>query len=379
MKVEEFLKRQYKLEGNPFQDKAARDEWLETWVNRDAELKQWRKVLSTASQGNTNQIVFIVGQYGIGKTLSLLKIVQDAGEENGIERFYLNFQGEQKSKNPGLDLLFRLLKTLIYSQRLESTPKKKIEESLSQFPESLFEVRDVLRGFFLGDESLRQLSGYFVSGQMKPSRSDLKSLGILRKIDDVEIGKEYLAGLLLLLKRHGAKSILFAIDEFEYLFSLIPKSQRTIYLALLRGLYDFPLGVPVAQVDVAKLTMFIAISQDGWRMLGDMEEQEREQGGPIQPLMRRVTLTSTLNPFTKKETRELIQQRLSYDRVRGVSKSKPLIPFTEDFVDFVFEEGRGELSRTIDICDHVLDAGIERAVSPLNKRFAKTVMADRNL
>lgn len=379
MKVEDFLRKQYKLRGNPFQDKVAREEWLSTWVNRDDELKEWRKLISNAQKGGANQIAFIIGEYGMGKTLSLLKIIHETADDESLERMYLNFQGEQKPKNPGLDFLFRLIGSLISSKPLSGTSKRKIEQSLSQFPETLLEVQNVLRAVFLGEPQLSQLAKYFICGQVRPSRTDLRSLGVLRKIEDIEIGKEYLAGLLFLLKRHGKSSVLFAIDEFEYLFSLIAKSQRTIYLALLRGLYDFPLGVKIDQDALSRITLFITISQDGWRLLGEMEEQERDQGGPIRPLMRRVTLVSTLKPLTKPETKLLVQKRLSYDRVKGASLSRPLIPFGDDFVEFVFNEARGELSRTVDICGHVLDAGIEKGVSVLNRRFARSVMAERNL
>lgn len=94
--------------------------------------------------------------------------------------------------------------------------------------------------------------------------------------------------MLCFIKNLGYKSLLLAIDEFEYLFSLVSKSQYSIYLALLRGLYDFPIGLNINSNKVANMVFFIAISEDGWTKLKDLEKREISQGGPIIPLLERV-------------------------------------------------------------------------------------------
>jgi len=380
MRNNNLLERKYNLTENPFTSTTASNKWLDTWTNRTQELEKWRKFIKASKKGQGNQIAFLIGEYGRGKTLSLLKIFYEASSEVDLMPIYLNFQGEQKVKKVGIDFLFRLLRGILEAIKDKHINRTKLAHALDKISDDLSEPKDVIKAILVDKEQEnRKLAEYFISGQIQPNKKELRQLGIIRKIDDVEIAKEYLAALLILLWNIGYKGTFFAVDEFEYLFSLVPKSQRAIYIALLRGLYDFPVGMKSVDVQMAKLNFFIAISEGGWNSLKEMDTQERGQGGPVQPLMRRITLKSTLLPFSKLETRELIKNRLSYDRVRGTRSAKPLIPFSDDFVSFVFEKANGELWRTIFICSHVLDAGLEKGVSILNKVFAEKVMKERNI
>jgi hypothetical protein len=214
---------------------------------------------------------------------------------------------------------------------------------------------------------------------LKPTQSHLKKLGVLRKISDIDIAKEYLAGFLAFLKKLDYKTLLLAVDEFEYLFSLVTRSQHNIYLALLRGLYDFPTGlsIRIPSGSMANMAFFIAVSEDGMRRLQEMEKEEDSIGGPIQPLMDRIDDTIMLGLFDKKLTEEVVEKRLKFNRIKGKFEDTPLIPFTEGFVDFVFSKTNGELRGIITICGQVLDAGLEKGVSVLDEVFARKALEER--
>ena len=209
----------------------------------------------------------------------------------------------------------------------------------------------------------------------------MEILGILRKIDNIDVAKEYLLGILIFLRALGYSSLLLAIDEFEYLFSLVPRTQYSIYLALLRGLYDFPLGIPIrVNFDkVAKLVLFIAISEDGWRHLEELEKRETLTGGPISALLDRIDEITLLTVFDKNSTRQLIEKRLSYNRIKGKFEDEPLIPFTEDFVDLIYKKTQGNPRKIIELCGHILDAGLADRVPILDKEYAEKVIEERGL
>jgi len=111
MKVERFSEEKYGLKGNPFLDDIAREEWLKTWVNREEQLEEWTKIIFNAISSTKNYIVFVIGDYGRGKSLSLLKIIDESKKHKEILPVYLNFKGEEKSK-PGLDFMFRIFKSI---------------------------------------------------------------------------------------------------------------------------------------------------------------------------------------------------------------------------------------------------------------------------
>lgn len=374
MKVGRFLEEKYGLKENPFLDDIAREVWLETWVNREQQLEEWKKVISNAVSTNKNYIIFVIGDYGRGKTLSLLKIIDESKRHKEILPVYLNFKGEEKSK-PGLDFMFRIFKSIDFDEIRKGKKKNDLENAIKSLSNDLDEVKVILKKIYFGKKE-KKLALYFLEGGFKPTQSQMKELEILRKIDNVDIAKEYLAGVLGFIKKLGYTTLVLAIDEFEYL-SLVPRTQQSIYLALLRGLYDFPLGIGKAVDEIANMAFFIAVSEDGWRNLREMEKKEASSGGPIQPLLDRVDAATTLGVFDKKQTRKLVEKRLGYNRIEGKYEDKPLIPFTENFLDFIYKETGGMPRAIIVRCGQVLDVGLAEGVSLLNKEFARRALEER--
>ncbi len=109
----------------------------------------------------------------------------------------------------------------------------------------------------------------------------------------------------------------------------------------------------------------------------DLEKREASIGGPIQPLMRRVQSKLPLEALSKQNTERLIEKRLSLNRIEGELAEEPLIPFTNDFVEYVYKLTRGRPSDIIVRCDHVLDAGLAARVQRLTGSFAKQVFEER--
>lgn len=376
MKVEKFMEEKYELKKNPFSDHVARKGSIRTWVNREEQLEKWEKVISNAVSSTRNYITFVIGDYGRGKTLSLLKIIDESKKHKEILPVYLNFKGEEKSK-PGLDFMFRIFKGIDSYGIGKDKKKTDLKNAIECLSNDLDEVKVILEKIYLGGKEQKRLATYFLRGELKLTQSQLKELEILRKIDSVDIAKEYLAGILRFIRKLGYTTLVLAIDEFEYLFSLVPRTQHSIYLALLRGLYDFPLGIGKAADDIANMAFFIAISEDGRRNLSEMEKKEASTGGPIQPLLDRVDTETILGVFDKKQTRKLIEKRLRYDRIGKKYENEPLIPFTDDFVDFMHEKTGGMPRAIIERCDHALDVGMAERVSLLNKEFAQKALEKR--
>jgi hypothetical protein len=232
--------------------------------------------------------------------------------------------------------------------------------------------------FFSKNEDEKRIAVPFVRGEITATQRQLKLLEVVRKIDNVDLAKEYLIGILYFLKISGFSTLVVAVDEFEYLFSLVSKSDQSIYLALLRGLYDLPIQVPDKLKNrTANMVLFIGISESGMQRLTELENIEKSTGGPINPLMRRITDKVLLNPLKKDYVRKLIEKRLSLNRVKGMYEKEPLIPFTEDYVDYIYKITGGRPSDIIVRCDHVLDVGLERRISKLTAEFAKEVFKER--
>lgn len=375
MSADNFIQQKYGLRENPFLDQIAKEEWLETWVDRQEQLKQWDAVISKLRNPRKNYIVLIIGDYGEGKTQSLFKVISDAKHHREIYPTIFTFKGEQKPKAPGLEFMFRIFKSIDF-KTLTKDRGKDLDAAVAAIPDDLDEVKTVLQKCFFADTALRNLALYFLRGEIKPNKTELKQIGIIRRIDDIDIAKEYLAGILKVFKELGFQTLLLAVDEVEYLFSLVPKPQQSIYIALLRGLYDFPVGMMRDVGDIARIAMFLAVSGDGYRNLKEMEKEEAAVGGPIIPLFDRIDVQTNLGVLTKEFARQLIIKRLHCDRI-GKRHADPLIPFDQTFIDLVWEITKGNPRDIIDKCSHVLDAGIEMGISLLNRSTAEKLLRDR--
>lgn len=369
------MKEEYGLTGMPFKARIATELELQAWVNREKELEKWNKILDDAVKTPTsNFLVFIIGDYGMGKTLSLLRIEKEASEK-GLFSIYLNLLSEQRPRKPGLDFVLRIIRTIDFDKIKVS--RKDIAFIGKIFPDvgNAFE-----KIYFPKDEYEKRLATAFVKGEITPTQSQLRLMNVIRKIDDVDIAKEYLTALLYFLKTGGFSTLVVTVDEFEYLFSLVPKPSQSVYLALFRRLYDLPVRLPEElQSKIANMVIFLGVSEDGMRRLIELEDVERSTGGPIRPLMRRIAVKVLLGALSKKYVRELIEKRLSLNRVKGKYEKEPLIPFTEDFVDYINKMTGGRPSDVIERCDHTLDVGLDRRVPRLTAEFAKEVFKERGL
>ena len=390
---DKFLKEKYGLKETVIEDFSrdkAEEKDLKFWTDREEEFNDWKAILEKSVKINKNFIVFIIGSYGRGKTLSLLKI-KDEAEKNFKESIfpvYLSFKGEEKSK-PGLDFIFRIFKSIDFDKLVKNRETDKIIEAIDKIPEKFDESKKLLRNIYrykkqktlleptvLKDEKSKRAL-YFLRGEIKLAASQLRDLGIMRKIESIDIAKEHLAAILCFMKNLGYKSLLLAIDEFEYLFSLVSKSQYSIYLALLRGLYDFPVGLEISPDNLANMVFFVGISEDGWNKLQEIEKKEISEGGPTRPLMRRADLKTILSDFDEKNTEELIKKVLRYNRVTKKFERDPLIPFTKDFVNYIYELTNGLPSAIKVRCAQVLDAGLSERVPLLTKEYAQKVLKER--
>ncbi len=390
--MDKFLREKYGLKEGVIEDfsrDSAEEEDLKFWTNREKEFNDWKAILEKSIKINKNFIVLIIGSYGRGKTLSLLKIKDEAEKnfEKSIFPVYLSFKGEEKSK-PGLDFIFRIFKSIDFDKLVRNRKDNEVLEAINKIPKNFDEPKNLLKAIY-GYRKQLSLQGpatkdkksemalYFLRGEMKPTAAQLRELGIMRKIESIDIAKEYLATILCFMKNLGYKSLLLSIDEFEYLFSLVSKSQYSIYLALLRGLYDFPAGLDISSEKLANMIFFIGISEDGWNKLQEIEKKEISEGGPTQPLMRRVDLKTTLLNFDRKDTEGLIEKVLSYNRITNKFETDPLIPFTKDFVDYIYELTGGLPSAVKVRCAQVLDAGIADRVPLLTREYAQKVLEER--
>lgn len=396
-----YLQDIYGLKMNPFIEDSAKKIHLQMWADREEQIEEWEKILVNSIETEKNYLSFIIGSYGRGKTLSLFKIEEISENYKRIFPVILNFKSEDRPK-AALDFLSRIFRSFNYNEIVRKNSRSRIQKAIDNLDSDFSEPKNIFDAILnkgvslekdkINEKNYRQetlipvgrdknkskkveqtrsnLAFYILSGQINPTKSQLDSFGLLRKINSIDVAKEYLAALLQILHDLGFKSLLILVDEFEYLFSLIPKSQRATYLALLRSLYDFPVSINLNLKKHANMAIFIALSEDGWSSLTEMKEEEEAIGGPTQPLLERLDSTTFLGDFDLEQTEELIKRRLKFNRVKRKFEESPLIPFTKGFVELIYKRTNGVPRDIMTLSGHVLDEGIVSKVDLLTKDFA---------
>ncbi|MFH1635997.1 MAG: BREX system ATP-binding domain-containing protein, partial [Chloroflexota bacterium] len=334
-------------------------------AGRQQEKSDWTEAIERRSGSRANAIHFIIGDYGFGKTLTLYQITQQYADDPEVLTIFMKMLSEDKVSKFSVDFIQRIFQS-VPAQIFRMFTSQDIDALRQVYPEPA----RIFDRISLGDENAK----LFLRGELSCTTTQLeKKLGIRRKIDRTNIAKEYLLGFLFLAKGVGINTLLLAVDEVEYVFSQMRGANISLVFNTLRALYDLLDSESARQLPrpPANMIFFLAISHGGWMRLSDLSQREQTESGPFQALMRRFGKIIELSPLIEDETRELIERRLRKNRVTGVYEARPLIPYDETFVGYVYSLSLGNPGEIVKYCDYALEEGLKEKASLLDDSFAK--------
>lgn len=366
-----FLKSKYRLKRDPF---ASRVDLTAPMADRKDEQRRWTEVIDRRKGLSGNSLNFIVGDYGLGKSYTLYQIGEQFKQDKEILPLYLKFLPEDTVQRFGLDFIMRMFRGLQPKSISGRLAKGSLDKVATVFPD----IAIVLEKYLCDDE----LATAFLRGDRPLTTTELRNLGARRKLASTEVAKDYLLALLYLLKRARILTLLLLVDEVEYVFSQMTGAKIANVFNALRDLYDLPQSPKALEFGqpLANIVFFFGISRAGWKGLKDLEKREHRRGGPIQPFLDRKEEIIELQPLDLVEASELIELRLRRDRVKGgVLINKPLIPYTKDFVEYVYRLTRGNPRHVVERCDLVLLDGLRDMVPELTTVYARQVFEAHGL
>lgn len=188
-----------------------------------------------------------------------------------------------------------------------------------------------------------------------------------------------LQSLQLLLKSAGIDVLSIMIDEVEYIEGL-PKGQRTAVIDSLKHLWDQEVDFFSRGNVAAQLLMVLSATPTFWQ---EANAQILEEGGRgesavgITPFFRRIRQSEIVEmpaELASEEARQLIVTRMSMARP-GQTK-EDIIPFTNDYVDYVYELSQGLPRQIIEICGVVITEAAQRKLKTINRAAAKEILRD---
>lgn len=365
-----FLKSKYRLKKDPF---ASRVDLTAPMADRKDEQRRWTEVIDRRKGLSGNSLNFIVGDYGLGKSYTLYQIGEQFKQDKEILPLYLKFLPEDTVQRFGLDFIMRMFRGLQPKSISGRLAKGSLDKVATVFPD----IAIVLEKYLCDDE----LATAFLRGDRPLTTTELRNLGARRKLASTEVAKDYLLALLYLLRRARILTLLLLVDEVEYVFSQMTGAKIANVFNALRDLYDLPQSPKALEFGqpLANIVFFFGISRAGWTRLNDLEKREQRRGGPFQPFLDRKEEIIELQPLDLVEASELIELRLRRDRVKGGVLNKPLIPYTEDFAEYIYRLTRGNPRHVVERCDLVLLDGLRDMVPELTKAYARQVFEAHGL
>ncbi|OIN98161.1 hypothetical protein AUJ67_09105 [Candidatus Desantisbacteria bacterium CG1_02_49_89] len=368
--MKSFMESEYKLKVDPFDNKV---DLSAPMAGRKKEKEAWSQIIRQRTGQRGNSFNFVIGDYGFGKSFSLYKIYEEVKKKyENVIPIFITLLPEDTIRKFGLEFIQRIFSKFEmkdFKRILSKVRKEDFDHLKSLLPEPAIIFEKVRKG--------NDLAFVFLRGDKVIDAKEMHALGVGRKLDSTDRAKDYLLSFLYLLKKAGLDSLLLAIDEVEYIFSQMRGSKISLAFNTLRGIHDLQ---SLELGETANMIFFFGISIDGWRRLTvDLQKREKSQGGPIQPFIDRKDNVITLEPLSKEETKELIKLRLKQNRTTGIVGEKPLIPFNDEFVGYVFDLTKGRPRDIVRRCDIVLLEGLEQKITLITVTFAKKVYESHGL
>jgi len=329
-------------------------------VGRD---KEWAKIVQRIEQSlqkDGNEIIFIRGDYGMGKSFTLAGLYD---KFSTISAYYVPkpmplLSSEQTSKF-AVDLANRLFEKIGREKIVKLT--KRAKESwhgrISPRAEEIFST-------LLSDDTkeVEQAFNMLTSPKLQPRH-----------------GQALIFGLQFILAHNKKRALLWLIDEFEYILTL-GKTKLSQLAQTLRELYDRQTDFEndFGLKESVKIIFVYATSPAGWERLALTAEGKRAgltgtAGVGVAAFHRRVPETHVidLEPLNRASTHKLIETRMK-------NRDKTLIPvykpFTEDFIDYIYQMSKGRPSEIVMLCDMIFLEAHAMELDKVDQKGAKAIL-----
>jgi len=363
----------YQLKQNPFEIVSHTHEM----ANRKEEWGHVSKSLSSAFKAGSPRFIFLLGDWGEGKSYVLDRIHRSlAGQihkEGGVfvarlrsrvlyPRPLVLRESEPRWQKFGVDLIIRVLNNVDRNKWSEVLRKANLDGLDSVY-------RRLFQGLSDGEEDAFK----YIAGR-KLSAAELKNLEVSEPLSSSPQVLELFFDFLRAIKLAGYDNFLLLLDEFEYITAVLGDVRITQVLNTFREIFDHCGYYKPGQI--ANPVFFFAISPGGWERLKDLERSARKRtgGGGIAPFMERVSLRDIiqLKPFAFEDTKQLVKLRLEEFRTKKVAD--PFYPFTEKCIEYVHGLSFNKPRNVIQYCGILLEDALDESLKRIDATDAKRIL-----
>ena len=343
--------------------------------------KTWTAVVKTLNELSIKKEVStlrLFGEYGSGKTLTLLKIKKNIEDKKILADKALIVYIEADPEPPNkvgvgfIQSIFSNIDRIKLLDIVEKTDIKKLKNLLS---EESYEM------FYALHKGNTRVYDWLTGSSIK---QDDKTY----KINTIKQSLTVLEDFLVILNSSGYDSLIILLDEFEYLINMYSEKKITSLSLTFLKIYENYLKFLSSKGDeIANMIFILACTPLAWEYLIKQKQASHKKtgGGGIVPWLERIGSTEPINlaPLELTAVKEIIEDRLKsvYDSIDN--KLKPpssTYPFLHpEAIKSISKQAQGNPRKIIQLADVIFKTAFDKNVEIINGNFVERVLKEKFL
>lgn len=350
-------------------------------IGRDVEWQRLRDLVEATRDSRSPVMGVLLGTYGAGKSFLLWHLAESyspASKTGILASRPIRLIDPEQRREFIRNLVLRLFRRgLSFDEDLVPLLKT-ASEAQKEYPSGLKRFVQLLLAAAKGKSQAaarRVLSG----GRALRSEALAGGFADAVYIKTNEDAIELLEALQVVLGWAGVKALVLMIDEVEYIDGLL-KIQRATVFDSLKHLWDQEVTFFSSGTQAAQLGLVLSATPAFWQ--GRNQQLRTEGHRPesvvgLTPFFERIQKGNIIEmpaELDADEARQLIVSRMA--EVRSGTAGEDIIPFTDDFVAYVYELTQGLPRQIIEICATVMSEAARRKLKKITRAEAANILRD---
>ncbi len=346
-------------------------------VGRTDEWKHLQDVIASARGAKSPVLGVLLGDYGSGKTFMLWQLASHyspPARTRVLASYPIRLIDPEQRREFIKNLVIRLFKRGFDLKSLAPLFKR-MPKAGSELPASVARFAPLLSALTVEKHAavaLRVLHG----GRALRSEAIAGGFPDAAQIKTNDDAIELLHTVQILVGRAGVEVVALMLDEIEFIDGL-PRSQRAPVFDSIKHLWDQEVALFSGGAEAAQLAVILAATPAFWQVRSQQirsEAQRPESVVGLRPFFDRIpqdNVVAMAAGLAPNEARELIVSRMS-----EVRPGEQLIPFTDDYVTYVYELTQGLPRKIIEICATVLSEAARRNLKKIDRANTRNILKD---
>jgi len=369
----------YRLKGLPFE----LGRYDVQRIGRAAEWERLLGIVQSARESRSPVTGVLLGTYGAGKSFLLWHLAKELQppKKTGVFAFGpIRLIDPEQKKDFTRSLVLRLFSRGIDIETQLVPLLVGISKAKINAPASLRPFVDLLLALARSDGAV--VARRVITGG-RALRKEAQQAGIeeTQQIKTPDDAIALLQAFQIVMRAAGVAAVAVMIDEVEYVDAL-PKGQRTAVVDSLKHLWDQEVEFFSRGAEGAQLLMLLAATPNFWQRMRSqvlVEGGRGESAVGITPFFARIRPSDIVEmpaELAPDEARDLIVNRMTEVRSGAGLKKEDIIPFTDDYVDYVYELSQGLPRQIIEICGVVISEAAKKKLRSIDAAAAKKILRD---